>query len=46
MNNKHQENGALTGPMIFTLPASSFIVIMNFDWLFGTKPALLLPKRC
>jgi hypothetical protein len=36
MKNKHQENGALTGPLIFTLPASSFVVILNFDWLDGT----------
>jgi hypothetical protein len=36
MNNKHQENGALTGPLIFTQPASSFVVILNFDWLDGT----------
>ena len=38
MNNKHQENGALPGPLIFTLPASSFVVILNFDSLEGTKP--------
>ena len=29
MNNKHQENGALTGPLIFTIPASSFIVVLS-----------------
>ena len=38
MNNKHQEKGALTGPLIFTLPASSFVVILSFDWLEGTNP--------
>jgi hypothetical protein len=38
MNNKHQEKGVLTGPLIFTLPAASFIVILNFDWLEGTNP--------
>jgi len=35
MNNKHQENGALRGPLIFTLPASSFVVILRLDWLDG-----------
>jgi hypothetical protein len=39
MNNKHQENGALRGPLIFTLPASSFVVILSFDWLDGTDRA-------
>ena len=32
MNNKHQENGALTGSLIFTLPVFS----LNLDWLDGT----------
>ena len=32
MNTKHQENGALTGPLIFTLPGSSFVVVLGFDW--------------
>ena len=32
MNNKHQENGARTGPLIFTLPVFS----LNFDSLDGT----------
>ena len=32
MNNKHQENGALTDPLIFTLPVFS----LNLDWLDGT----------
>jgi hypothetical protein len=44
MNNKHQENGAPTSPLIFTLPASSFIVILNFDWLDVTKPAAISAK--
>ena len=43
MEDKHQENGALTGPLIFTVPASSFIVILNFDQLNGTNPAAALP---
>ena len=28
MNKNHQENGALTGPLIFTLPASGFVAIL------------------
>jgi hypothetical protein len=44
MNNKRQENGAPAGPLIFTLPASSFIVILNFDWLDVTKPAAVSAK--
>ena len=39
MNNKHQENGALRGPLIFTLPASSFVVILRLDWLEGDDRA-------
>ena len=27
MNYKHQENGALTGPLIFTVPAYPFVVL-------------------
>jgi hypothetical protein len=38
MNNNHQENGALTGPLIFSQPASSFVVILSLDWLDGTRP--------
>jgi hypothetical protein len=45
MNNKHQENGALTGPLIFTLPASSFVVVLSFDWLEGTDRAVVAPKK-
>src|SRR6266481_4688532 len=44
MNNKHQENGALRGPLIFTLPASSFVVILIFDWLDGTDRAAVSAK--
>jgi hypothetical protein len=32
MNNKPQENGTLTGPLIFTLSLLS----LNLDWLDGT----------
>ena len=40
MNNKHQENGALTGPLIFTLPVFS----LNLDWLDGTGWAAVFAK--
>ena len=30
MNSKHQENGALTGPLIFTLRATNFVAILRF----------------
>jgi hypothetical protein len=42
MNNKHKDNGALTGPLLFTLPASSFVVVLSFDWLDRTQ--LFPPK--
>jgi hypothetical protein len=39
MNYKHQENGALTGPLIFTVPASHFpfLVALNVGWLDVTE---------
>jgi hypothetical protein len=48
MSNKHQENAAPTGPLIFTLPASSFVVVLNFDWLDGIHRAAVASKtrRC
>jgi hypothetical protein len=33
------------GPLIFTLPASSFVVILSFDWLDGTDRAAVSAKR-
>ena len=39
MNNKHQENGVVIGPLIFTLPASSLVVILRRDWLEGDDRA-------
>jgi hypothetical protein len=33
MNYKHQENGALPGPLIFTVPAYDFVMALYFDWL-------------
>jgi hypothetical protein len=43
MNNEHQENAALTGPLIFTLPASSFIVVLRLNWRDGTVQ--LFPRK-
>ena len=33
MNNKDQENGARTGPLIFTVPAYGFVMALYLDWL-------------
>ena len=44
MNNKHDENGALRGPLIFTLPAYSFVVILSFDWFDGPDRAAVSAK--
>jgi hypothetical protein len=44
MNNKHRENGAVTGPLIFTLPASSFIVVLSLNWFDGTDQAAVSAK--
>jgi hypothetical protein len=40
MNNKWQENGTLTGPLIFTLPVFS----LNLEWLDGTGWAAVFAK--
>ena len=37
MNYKHQENGALTGPLIFTVPAYGFVMALYLDWLGPSK---------
>jgi hypothetical protein len=44
MNDQHQENGALSGPLIFTVPASSFVAILRLDWLDRTNRAAVLAK--
>jgi hypothetical protein len=44
MNNKHQEKGTLSGPLIFTLPASSFVAILRLDWLERTNRTAVLAK--
>jgi hypothetical protein len=42
MNNKRQENGTLTGPLIFTLPVFS----LKLEWLDGTGWAAVFAKTC
>jgi hypothetical protein len=35
MNNRYEENGARTGPLIFTVPAYGFVMALYLDWLGG-----------
>jgi len=35
MNDKHQENGILSGPLILSLPAYHFVAILRRDLLNG-----------
>jgi hypothetical protein len=44
MNNKHQENGAPAGPLIFTVPAYGFVMALYFDWLGRSNRAA--PNSC
>ena len=44
MNYKHQENGALTGPLIFTVPAYGFVMALYLDWLGQSHRAVLSAK--
>jgi hypothetical protein len=39
MNYKHQENGARTGPLIFSVPAYGFVMALYLDWLCGSHQA-------
>jgi hypothetical protein len=39
MNNKQQEDGARTGPLIFTVPAYGFVMALYLDWLNGPNRA-------
>jgi hypothetical protein len=41
MNNKCQENGTLTRPLIFTLPVFS----LNLEWLDGTGWVAVFAKK-
>jgi hypothetical protein len=33
MNSKDEENGALEGPLIFTVPTYGFVMALYLDWL-------------
>ena len=38
MNDQHQENRTLSGPLILTLPVSNFVAIVRPDWLNRNRP--------
>ena len=44
MNYKHQENGARTGPLIFTVPAYGFVMALYLDWLGGSHLPAFSPN--
>jgi hypothetical protein len=44
MNNKDQENGALRGPLIFTVPAYCFVMALYLDWLGRSNRAAFSDK--
>jgi len=44
MNNKDQENGALRGPLIFTVPAYGFVMALYLDWLGRSNRAAFSAK--
>jgi hypothetical protein len=44
MNDEYNKNGTLTGPLIFTLPTSSFVVVLSLNWLDGTDRAVASAK--
>ena len=44
MNNKHQENKALAGPLIFTVPAYGFVMALYVDWLGQSARAAFSAK--
>jgi hypothetical protein len=44
MNYKHQENGALIGPLIFTVPAYGFVMALYPDWL-GRSNRVAFPAK-
>jgi hypothetical protein len=47
MNNKHQENRALGGPLIFTVPAYGFVTALYLDWLDrSNRPAFSAKTFC
>jgi hypothetical protein len=44
MNNKQQEDGAGTGPLIFTVPAYGFVMALYLDWLNDANVAAVSAK--
>jgi hypothetical protein len=44
MNYQHQENGARTGPLIFSVPAYGFVMALYLDWLGGSHRAAFSAK--
>jgi len=44
MNNKHQEDGAARGPLIFTVPAYGFVMGLYLDWLGRSNRAAFSAK--
>jgi hypothetical protein len=36
MNNTHQENGTMAGPLVFTVPAYGFVMALYLDCLRRT----------
>jgi hypothetical protein len=37
MNPNNGENEELNGPLIFTIPASNFVVVLSLNWFDGTQ---------
>ena len=47
MNDKDQENGALRGPLIFTVPAYGFVIALYLDCLArSNRPAFSAKTLC
>jgi hypothetical protein len=44
MNNRDQENSALRGPLIFTVPSYGFVMALYLDWLGRSIRAAFSPK--
>jgi hypothetical protein len=45
MKDEYNKNGILTGPLIFTLPTSSFLVVLSLNWIDGTDRPVASAKR-
>jgi hypothetical protein len=46
MNNTDRENGTMAGPLVFTVPAYSFVMALYLDWLRRTPTRERLPLTC